>query len=151
MQMEFDIHLYGAGYKGIETPGLDGAASNGSPDFGTTPSVEFYLLLQNPVDKVAYDAMTDKVPYNDWVSYDGVLSTLEVTFTAATAGPPATPDTSLKVGKPAALGSDNFTKDLVCFPSTDAGKYASSSCKGDDNHAAGGTNDYAVPSPSADN
>ena len=72
MLMDFDIKLYTVGWKGIETGGSD----NGSPDFTANPTVQFYVLWQNPLDLVGYTALaTDaKVPYNDWVAYDGVVN-----------------------------------------------------------------------------
>lgn len=133
MKMDFDIKLYNVGWKGIETGGV----SNGSPDFTTNPFVEFYVLWQNPVDLVAYNALdaANKVPYNDWVSYDGVVNQFKVTYTAGTR--PAQ-DTNLKVEFEANARNENVIPlDVFCLPATDAGKYSDANCKADNSGSNG--------------
>lgn len=96
------------------------------------------MLFQNPMDITEWNAMATKdEAYNDWVAYDGVLTTLELSYTGSTTAQ----DTLLKL-----TGTGTPHTDIWCPPKILKGVYADADCKADTDTAApktaAGTNDY---------
>lgn len=96
------------------------------------------MLFQNPMDITEWNAMSTKdEAYNDWVAYDGVLTTLALSYTGSTTAQ----DTLLKL-----TGTPTAHIDIWCPPKILKGVYADADCKADTGTAApktaAGTNDY---------
>ena len=72
MNMKFDIRMYATGYHGIESD--NGNNSNWGTAALSNQKVLFYMLIQNPLDEIAYNALTTKKPHNDLIAFDGLVA-----------------------------------------------------------------------------
>jgi hypothetical protein len=100
-------------------------------------SLNFYFLIQNPIDKVAYDtaiaiSATDILHYNSWVTFDGLYGTLNIAVAS-------TPNT-ISLDSPVLV-------DINCANAITEGAYDSSNCVEDTTvtgttNGGTGTNDY---------
>ena len=147
MTMTFDVRMYATGYAGIETANdlitnTPDATKWKTPAFNTQANVVFYMLFRNPMDVTEWNAITAgsrNEPHNDFIAYDGLLTTLKVDYTGST----SSLDTLLVLKDP---GTGIFT-DIYCPANLTNGAYDHSTCVADTTSSGSkttGLNDYTV-------